>query len=183
MQRADSQAEPKLGREEPRRSRKYCSTGRRYSTPEASIIAYSAEWRERLLDLWRLFPRRSVLERTQRCYFTSPSGIRRNHGYVWKSASFDQHAARTSQVAEGLREETELCSLFPVFDTSPEAARIQADVHRQRGPVRRFRAACQMSDAFRRVALQRNPQPAPEYSELDFRNELIWELYGVRVER
>ena len=70
-----------------------------------------------------------------------------------------------------------------MLDTSPEAARIQAEVHRRMGPARRFRTACQMSDAFRRVALQRIRGQHPDYSELDCRNELIWELYGVRVGR
>jgi len=68
-----------------------------------------------------------------------------------------------------------------MLDTSPEAARAQAEAHRRMGAAQRFRVACQMSDAFRRVALDRIGKQHPTYSEEQCRAELVWELYRVRL--
>lgn len=50
------------------------------------------------------------------------------------------------------------------------------------GPVRRFKAACQMSDSFRRIALERIRTQHPEFSEAQCRAQLVWELYRVRID-
>lgn len=68
-----------------------------------------------------------------------------------------------------------------MLDTSPEAARAQAEAHRRMGPARRFRTACAMSEAFRRVALQRVRQQHPELSEQGCKRQLVFELYGIRL--
>lgn len=68
-----------------------------------------------------------------------------------------------------------------VLDTTQEAARVQAEVHRRMGPERRFRIACDMSESFRRVALERIRRQHPEFSDTQCRMQLVWELHGVRV--
>ena len=60
---------------------------------------------------------------------------------------------------------------------------MQAEVHRRMGPQRRLRAACEMSDTFRRVTLRRIREQHPEYSASDCRDQLVWELYGIRIGR
>lgn len=72
---------------------------------------------------------------------------------------------------------------MPVLDTSREAAHAQAMAYRRMGPSRRFRSACEMSETFRRVAVDRIRREHPEYTEVECRNQLIWELYGIRRER
>jgi len=47
------------------------------------------------------------------------------------------------------------------------------------GP-RKLLMACQMSDAVRAMASARIRARHPELNERDIRDELIWELYGVR---
>jgi hypothetical protein len=71
--------------------------------------------------------------------------------------------------------------LSHVLETSPEAARAQAEAYRRMGPARRFRAACDMSDAFRRVSLQRIREQHPEFSERECKRQLVFELYGIRL--
>ena len=66
-------------------------------------------------------------------------------------------------------------------DTSPDAARAQAEAHRRMGPARRFKAACQMSDSFRRIAMNRIRAQNPGLSDPQCRAQLVWELYGVRI--
>lgn len=68
-----------------------------------------------------------------------------------------------------------------MLDTTPEAARAQAEAHRRMGPARRFRMACDMSNAFRRVALQRVKEQHPELSEQACKKQLVFELYGIRL--
>jgi hypothetical protein len=48
------------------------------------------------------------------------------------------------------------------------------------GGVRKFWMACQMSDSVRAMARARIKSRHPEFDELAIRDELIWELYGVR---
>lgn len=70
-----------------------------------------------------------------------------------------------------------------MLDTAPDAARAQAEAHRKMGSVARFRAACQMSEAFRRIALERIGKQHPDFTEIECRAQLVWELYRVRVPR
>jgi hypothetical protein len=72
------------------------------------------------------------------------------------------------------------CYPAGVNDTSIEAARIQALVHRRMGGPRKLLIACQMSDAVRAMACARIRSRHPELNERGIRDELIWELYGVR---
>jgi hypothetical protein len=71
--------------------------------------------------------------------------------------------------------------LSGMFDTTPEAARVQAEAHRRMGPAARFRVARDMSESFRRVALERIRAQHPELSDAQCRSQLVWELYGVRI--
>lgn len=75
------------------------------------------------------------------------------------------------------------CYSAGVNDTSSEAALVQALVHRRMGGARKLLMACQMSDAVRAMACARIRSRHPELSERDIRDELIWELYGVRRRR
>ena len=70
-----------------------------------------------------------------------------------------------------------------MFDASPEAARVQAVVHRKLGVARRFGLACDLSDAVRSIARARIPGKHPEYDESAVKDELMWELYGFRRKR
>lgn len=73
------------------------------------------------------------------------------------------------------------CYASIVLDTTPEAARVQAEAHRRMGPAARFRIARDMSESFRRVALARIHRQHPELSDAQCRAHLVWELYGVRI--
>lgn len=70
-----------------------------------------------------------------------------------------------------------------MFDTTPEAARVQAVVHRKLGVGRRFELACEMSDAVRSIVRARIRGKHPEYDESAVKDELMWELYGFRRKR
>lgn len=70
-----------------------------------------------------------------------------------------------------------------MYDTTPEAARIQAAVHRKLGVARRFKLACEMSDAVRSIARGRIQAKHPEYDNAAVQDELVWELYGFRRQR
>lgn len=70
-----------------------------------------------------------------------------------------------------------------MHDTSPEAARIQAAVHRRLGAARRFEIACEMSEAVRSIARARIGAKHPVYDEAAVEDELLWELYGFRRQR
>lgn len=72
------------------------------------------------------------------------------------------------------------CYRFGVQDTSAEAARIQAAVHRKMGGVRRFLVACKLSDSMRSIARERVRSRHPDFDEVAVRDELLWELYGIR---
>jgi hypothetical protein len=73
-----------------------------------------------------------------------------------------------------------LCYPGVVQDTSAEAAQIQAAVHRKMGGVRKFLMACKMSDSVRAIARDGIRDRHPEFDEIAVRDELIWELYGIR---
>lgn len=66
------------------------------------------------------------------------------------------------------------------FDTTPEAARIQADVLRGLGANRRLEIACRMSEAVRSLALARLRAKHPGLDPAAIRDLLIFELYGIR---
>jgi len=72
------------------------------------------------------------------------------------------------------------CYHVSVNDTSSDAARVQALVHRRMGGPRKLVMACQMSDAVRAMASARIRSRHPELNEREIRDELVWELYGVR---
>jgi hypothetical protein len=72
------------------------------------------------------------------------------------------------------------CYRVSVNDTSSDAARVQALVHRRMGGPRKLVMACQMSDAVRAMASARIRSRHPALNEREIRDELIWELYGVR---
>lgn len=67
-----------------------------------------------------------------------------------------------------------------VFDTTPEAAEVQRDVIRRLGPERRFKLACQMSEAVRDLVRARLRAKHPELDAAAIRELLIFELYGLR---
>lgn len=70
-----------------------------------------------------------------------------------------------------------------MLDTTPEAARAQAAVHRALGAARRFEIACEMSDAVRSIARGRIKAKHPDLDETGVGDELLWELYGFRRQR
>jgi hypothetical protein len=70
-----------------------------------------------------------------------------------------------------------------MHDTSPEAARIQAEIHRRLGGPRKILIACQMSDAIREIARARIRTQHPDFDEARVQDELVWELYGFRRPR
>lgn len=67
------------------------------------------------------------------------------------------------------------------FDTTREAAEVQAEVIRRLGPERRFELACQMSEAVRELARARLRATHPELDASAIRELLIFELYGIRL--
>lgn len=68
-------------------------------------------------------------------------------------------------------------------DTTREAARMQALAHRRMGPARRLAMALRMSEGVREMARARIRRQHPALDEVAVREQLIWELYGVRRER
>lgn len=67
-----------------------------------------------------------------------------------------------------------------VRDTTPEAARVQAEIYARMSGARRLLIACRMSDAVRSMARARIKLQHPDYDDRAVQDELIWELYGVR---
>ncbi len=65
-------------------------------------------------------------------------------------------------------------------DTTPEAARIQAEVLRGLGASRRLEIACRMSEAVRTMAITRLRAQHPSLDPAAIRDLLIFELYGIR---
>jgi hypothetical protein len=68
-------------------------------------------------------------------------------------------------------------------DTSAEAAEVLAGVHRRLSGPRKVLIACQMSDSVREMARTRIRARMPDLDENSVREQLIWELYGVRRQR
>jgi hypothetical protein len=66
------------------------------------------------------------------------------------------------------------------LDTSPEALRAQTLAQRQLGGPRRFRLACEMSQAMRRLHRARIVARRPELDEQGILDEMMRELYGFR---
>lgn len=81
-----------------------------------------------------------------------------------------------------VRGRAHLLAFTPMLDTSREAARVQAEVHRRLGPDRRVEIALELSEALRELACDRIRAQFPELDEIGVRNRLVWELYGVRLE-
>jgi hypothetical protein len=97
--------------------------------------------------------------------------------------SYERSSARAEALARRIRRtDTRIsaCYRVSVNDTSSDAARVQALVHRRMGGPRKLVMACQMSDAVRAMASARIRSRHPELNEREIRDELIWELYGVR---
>lgn len=67
------------------------------------------------------------------------------------------------------------------LDTTTEAARIQAEIHKRMGPAGRLALAGRLSVTVRQLALSRLRAVHPEKSEVQIRALLIRELYGVRL--
>ena len=68
-------------------------------------------------------------------------------------------------------------------NTSPDAARVQAAVHRELGAAGRFALACEMSEAVRSMMRARIRDKHPEFDESAVLDELMVELYGFRRQR
>lgn len=68
-------------------------------------------------------------------------------------------------------------------DTTAEAAEVLAAVHRRLSGPRKVLIACQMSDSVREMARARIRTCMPGLDESSVREQLIWELYGVRRQR
>lgn len=80
--------------------------------------------------------------------------------------------------------EPEPCgSVAAVLDTSPEALEVLALVHRRMPGVRKLLLACEMSDSIRTLTIARIQSQHPEFDDAQIRDQLAWELYGVRRQR
>ena len=66
-------------------------------------------------------------------------------------------------------------------DTTPEAARVQADVQRRLGAARRLDIAFEMSEAVRAMLRERLHAQRPELDKDHLHLALVEELYGVRI--
>ncbi|MEM7481678.1 MAG: hypothetical protein AAF481_10935 [Acidobacteriota bacterium] len=70
-----------------------------------------------------------------------------------------------------------------MHDTSPEAERVQAEVHRRMSGPEKVRIAMEMSEAVREIARTRIRAHHPEWDEDAVRDELPRELDGFRCLR
>ena len=68
-------------------------------------------------------------------------------------------------------------------DTTAEAAEVLAGVHRRLSGSRKVLIACRMSDSVREMARARIRTCMPNLDENSVREQLVWELYGVRRQR
>ncbi len=68
-------------------------------------------------------------------------------------------------------------------DTTAEAADVLAAVHRRLSGPRKVLIACRMSDSIREMVRARIRTRMPQLDEDSVRDELIWELYGIRRQR
>jgi len=67
-------------------------------------------------------------------------------------------------------------------DTSPEAARIQAEVQRNLGGARRAQIALEMSVLTRDTVRNRIRSRHPEFTDREIMRALVLELYGIRLD-
>ena len=63
-------------------------------------------------------------------------------------------------------------------DTSPEAAEIQAGIHRRMTGEERLRLAVEMSETARELALARLRAEHPEWSDRELKRELLRYAFG-----
>jgi hypothetical protein len=70
-----------------------------------------------------------------------------------------------------------------VADTSHEAMVAQAAAHRRMSGARKILMSCAMSDDVRAIARARIKSQHPDFTEDDVRDQLVWELYGIRRRR
>ena len=70
-----------------------------------------------------------------------------------------------------------------MLDTSPDAAKVQAEVHRRLSGSRKISIACEMIEAARELARARIRARYPHFDEAAVHDQLTWELYGVRRQR
>ncbi|HEX2188922.1 MAG TPA: hypothetical protein VHG51_08500 [Longimicrobiaceae bacterium] len=63
-------------------------------------------------------------------------------------------------------------------DTSPEAAEVQAGIHRRMSGAERLRLAMQMSLTARELALARLRAQHPDWSEWELKRELLRYAFG-----
>lgn len=70
-----------------------------------------------------------------------------------------------------------------VLDTAREAILAQAAAHRRMSGVRKILMSCAMSDEVRAIACARIKSQHPEFTEEEVREQLVWELYGIRRQR
>jgi hypothetical protein len=68
------------------------------------------------------------------------------------------------------------------FDTTPEAARVQADIIRSLGPEGRLRLACQMSVMVRELARARIRGVHADWTDRQILDALLLELYDFRLD-
>lgn len=69
------------------------------------------------------------------------------------------------------------------LDTSTAAARAHDEALRRLGPEGRVQTVCSMSAALREMAEDRIRRSHPELDEQGVTDQLIFELYGVRIPR
>ena len=70
-----------------------------------------------------------------------------------------------------------------VSDTARDAILAQAAAHRRMSGVRKILMSCAMSDEVRAIACARIESQHPEFTEEEVRDQLVWELYGIRRPR
>jgi hypothetical protein len=70
------------------------------------------------------------------------------------------------------------CKRMIPFDTSAEAAAVQQEIFRRMTPEQRFKAAVEMSDSMRDLALTGIRSRRPELTEEEALQELMRKMYG-----
>jgi hypothetical protein len=67
------------------------------------------------------------------------------------------------------------------LDTTAEAAAVQTEAQRRLGGTGRFRAAVEMSELTRKLAAAGLRARRPDLNEAQIRQELIYQLYDLRI--
>lgn len=70
-----------------------------------------------------------------------------------------------------------------VLDTSAEALKVLASVHRRMPGIRKLLLACDMSDSVRTLTIARIRAQHPDFDDGQIREQLTLELYGVGRQR